>query len=108
MRYRNKQRPSRYFFFSAGFYIYVETSKPRVQGDRAVLVSPTLTGPYCLRFHFHMLGFSMGSLKVYKKSASTSTEVFSVNGNRGDQWYMAQTSLTGPEEFQVTMKRFFK
>lgn len=55
-----------------------------------------------------MLGTSMGSLKVYKNLALTSTEVFSVNGNRGDQWYIAQTSLTGPEQFQVTIKRFFK
>ena len=49
-----------------------------------------------------MLGSTMGSLKVYKKSASSNSVVFSINGNKGDQWYTAQTSLTGPEQFQVT------
>jgi len=53
-----------------------------------------------------MLGTAMGTLKVYKNSGSTSTEVFSVNGNQGDQWYVAQTSLTGPEQFQVMKKTF--
>ncbi|KAL9975855.1 hypothetical protein ACROYT_G013067, partial [Oculina patagonica] len=84
-----------------GLYVYAETSRPRVQGDRAVLMSPRLTGPYCLRFHFHMLGTSMGSLKAHKNTASSRTEVFSINGNQGDRWYMAQTSLTGPEQFQI-------
>lgn len=92
---------------STGFYVYAETSRPRVQGERAVLMSPRLTGPYCLRFHFHMLGAAMGSLKAYKNSGSSSTEVFSINGNQGDRWYMAQTSLTGPEQFQVMIKRLF-
>lgn len=87
--------------------MYAETSNPRQQNERAVLISPRLKGPYCLRFHFHMLGTTMGSLKVYKKSSSTRTEVFSINGNQGDQWYMAQISLTGAEEFQVIRKRLF-
>ena len=101
VRFRNKQQPTCYF---TGFYIYAETSRPRVQGNRAVLMSPRLTGPYCLRFHFHMLGITMGSLKVYQNSGSTLTEVFSLNGNQGDRWYMAQTSLTGPDTFQVMIK----
>lgn len=70
-------------------------------------MSPRITGPYCLRFHFHMLGIAMGSLKVYKNSASSNTEVFSVNGNQGDGWYMAQTSVTGSGQFQVIKENFF-
>ena len=95
------------FVILTGLYVYAETSKPRVQGERAVLMSPRLTGPYCLRFHFHMLGATMGSLKVYKNSVSSNTEVFSISGNQGDRWYMAQTPLTGPEQFQVITKCLF-
>ncbi|KAJ7384938.1 Meprin A subunit beta [Desmophyllum pertusum] len=58
-----------------GWYIYAETSRPRVQGNRAVLMSPRLTGPYCLRMHYHMLGTSMGSLKVHKRSGSSSSVI---------------------------------
>ena len=68
-------------------------------------MSPRLTGPYCLRMHYHMLGTSMGSLKVHKRSGSSSSVVFTINGNQGSQWYMAQTSLTGPEQFQVMTKK---
>nr|XP_058973356.1 MAM and LDL-receptor class A domain-containing protein 1-like isoform X1 [Pocillopora verrucosa] len=83
-----------------GYYVYIETSTPRRKGDRAVLLSPRLKGPYCLRMHYHMLGVNIGSLRVYKNSASGNSVVFSVDGNRGDQWYSVEYSLTGPEQFQ--------
>ena len=51
--------------------------------------------------HYHMLGVNIGSLRVYKNSASGNSVVFSVDGNRGDQWYSVEYSLTGPEQFQV-------
>ena len=84
-----------------GGYIYAESSKPRVPGNRAVLLSPRLRGPYCLQLHLHMLGTSMGSLNAYKNSRSRRTKIFSFSGNRGDQWYTVQSSLTGAEQFQV-------
>ena len=84
-----------------GWYIYAESSKPRVPGNRAVLLSPRLRGPYCLQLHLHMLGTSMGSLNAYKNSGSRRTKIFSFSGNRGDQWYTVQSSLTGAEQFQV-------
>lgn len=87
-----------------GYYVYIETSNPRREGDRAVLLSPRLTGPYCLRMHFHMLGANIGSLRVYKNSASGNSVVFSVDGNKGDQWYSAEYSLTGPEQFQLAFE----
>ena len=55
--------------------------------------------------HYHMLGVNIGSLRVYKNSASGNSVVFSVDGNRGDQWYSAEYSLTGPEQFQVMMSK---
>ena len=89
------------FTFFQGWYIYAEASNPRRQGDRAVLLSPTMTGPYCLQMHFHMLGTNIGSLNVYKIAGSSKTTVLSTSGNKGDQWYLIQTSLTGSGQFQV-------
>lgn len=85
----------------SGWYIYAESSRPRLQGERAVLLSPNLSGPYCLQFHFHMLGTDIDSLNAYKKSGSRRTVIFSVSGNQGDLWYSAQASLTGTEQFRV-------
>ncbi|XP_068697308.1 uncharacterized protein [Montipora foliosa] len=87
-----------------GWYIYAETSSPRVPGDRAVLLSPYLSGPYCLRLHFHMLGTDIDSLNAYKNSGSQKTVIFSTSGNKGDQWYTAQTSLTGTEQFRIELE----
>ena len=55
--------------------------------------------------HYHMLGVNIGSLRVYKNSTSGNSVVFSVDGNKGDQWYSAEYSLTGPEQFQVMMSK---
>lgn len=85
----------------SGWYIYAESSRPRLQGERAVLLSPNLSGPYCLQFHFHMLGTDIDSLNAYKNSGSGRTVIFSVSGNQGDLWYSAQASLTGTEQFRV-------
>ena len=85
----------------SGWYIYAESSRPRLQGERAVLLSPNLSGSYCLQFHFHMLGTDIDSLNAYKNSGSRRTVIFSVSGNQGDLWYSAQASLTGTEQFRV-------
>lgn len=90
----------------SGWYIYAESSRPRLQGERAVLLSPNLSGPYCLQFHFHMLGTDIDSLNAYKKSGSRRTVIFSVSGNQGDLWYSAQASLTGTEQFRVNWSVF--
>lgn len=92
--------------YFSGWYIYAESSQPRVEGDRAVLLSPSLVGPYCLRMHFHMMGTDIGSLNVYKVTTSSRTTVLSTSGNKGDKWYMAQSSLTGSEQFKVIKNSF--
>ena len=53
----------------AGYYMFIEASYPRVEGDRAVLKGPWMkTASYydCyLNFYYHMMGDSLGSLNVY-------------------------------------------
>ncbi|KAI4885430.1 hypothetical protein NFI96_018059, partial [Prochilodus magdalenae] len=55
-----------------GFYMYIETSRPRKEGDKARLLSPTfnvapknpygITNPpaYCFGFYYHMYGKHIG------------------------------------------------
>ena len=49
--------------------MYIESSAPRVQGDKADLLTPkmTSTDAKCLTFYYHMKGSSIGSLKIFQK-----------------------------------------
>ena len=56
-------------FPGTGRYMFIEGSSPRVTGDIADLLSPTIPAgkEYCFRFYYSMLGDSMGSMKVKLK-----------------------------------------
>lgn len=64
-----------FFVFFLGYYMYIEASRPRVQGDKARLLSPlfnvtSIRGPkgsgrvpYCVSFYYHMKGKHIGEWK---------------------------------------------
>ena len=47
--------------------MFIETSAPRRQGDKARLMSPTYTDStaICVKFWYHMYGNGVGTLNVY-------------------------------------------
>lgn len=48
---------------SAGYYMFIEASRPRVTGDKARLISPlyNITAKYyCVSFYYHMYGKHIG------------------------------------------------
>lgn len=56
-----------------GFYMYIETSRPRLEGEKARLLSPVFSiapknpyGPtntaYCFSFFYHMYGQHIGKI----------------------------------------------
>lgn len=56
-----------------GFYMYIETSRPRLEGEKARLLSPVFSiapknpyGPtntaYCFSFFYHMYGQHIGEM----------------------------------------------
>ena len=79
-------------FLSLGYYMYIETSSPRVSGDNAKLRSPSLkfSGNMCLGFFYHMYGSNIGSLKV----SINGKEVFSRSGNKGNTWLKASVTIS--------------
>ncbi|XP_031437825.1 MAM domain-containing glycosylphosphatidylinositol anchor protein 2-like isoform X3 [Clupea harengus] len=103
-----------------GFYMYIETSRPRKQGDKARLVSPifnvapknpySLTNPpaYCFSFYYHMYGKHIGTLNAFLKqkgqSASAESPVWTLNGNQGDRWRQAKVSIHPTASFQVAIE----
>lgn len=71
-----------------GYYMYVETSSPRVQGDNAKLEFYVSGNRelVCLKFYYHMYGYDMGSLNVF----SGNEVVFKASGNHGNYWRKAE------------------
>ena len=76
---------------STGYYMYVETSSPRQEGDYAKLSSPKLqfSGSMCLQFYYHMFGAGMGTLTV----SINGNSVFNASGDKGDMWLKAEVDI---------------
>ncbi|KAM7376464.1 hypothetical protein PAMP_006195 [Pampus punctatissimus] len=106
----------------SGFYMYIETSRPRLKGDKARLLSPTFnmgsksssssssvsTNPtYCFAFYYHMYGKHIGALNVFlrqKGQTVTDTSVWSLTGNQGDRWWQAKVNIHPNTAFQMVME----
>ncbi|XP_016379938.1 MAM domain-containing glycosylphosphatidylinositol anchor protein 2-like [Sinocyclocheilus rhinocerous] len=100
-----------------GFYMYIETSRPRKEGDTARLLSPTfsvapknpysISSPpaYCFSFYYHMYGKHIGTLNAFVKQKGQSTSdagpAWSLSGNQGDRWRQAKISIHPTASFQV-------
>ena len=97
-----------------GYYLYIETSSPRAQGDRAIIYSPTidlssLTNPE-LSFSTHMYGNEIDSLiiDVTTNSGSSYTTIFTKHGDQGNQWndeLVDLSSYSGNVQFRITGTR---
>ncbi|XP_052085695.1 MAM and LDL-receptor class A domain-containing protein 1-like isoform X2 [Mytilus californianus] len=77
-------------------YVYTEASSPRVQGHKAVLSTVktllAVTSSYCLQFYLHMYG-TPGTMDVKFGNRGSSSSVWSVSGDQGDQWAFYQVEL---------------
>ena len=79
------------FYVHLGYYMYIETSDPRVAGDKAILEF-TVCGNgqlSCLTFYYHMYGDTMGTLTVF----SGNMVVFNTSGNHGHTWVEAKRTI---------------
>ncbi|KAL8608892.1 hypothetical protein ACOMHN_065230 [Nucella lapillus] len=79
-----------------GHYIYIETSAPRRNGDKARLNSQSFqaSGSHCVEFWYHMYGSTVGALNVYLKQGTTlGTPVFSKHGNQHNKWTQGRVNL---------------
>lgn len=93
----------------SGHYMYIETSAPRKQGDKARLLSedfaPTTSSGRCLKFWYHMYGATIGTLRILVKTGpgnQSETAIWELSGNFGNQWYSGQAPVTSGVMYQVT------
>ena len=83
--------PVSLLFCSTGYYMYIETSYPRVAGDNAKLTFYVSGNKQlsCLKFYYHMYGDTMGTLTVF----SGNLVVFSESGNQYNVWLKAERTI---------------
>ena len=87
----------------SGYYIYIETSRPRKMGDTARLTSPWLRGPHCMMFYYHMYGSSMGCVVVYirRQAADILQPLWLRSKKQGNKWIQGQVSINDTSSYQV-------
>ena len=80
-----------------GHYLFIETSF-RPKGWKAWLIGPKISpqAGKCFQFWYHMYGNSIGELNVYLMTTNTvpANPDWSRQQNQGNQWYIAQVSIT--------------
>ena len=82
--------------------MYVESSLPRQENDRAKLsFSHAGSGQFCLTFYYHMHGGSAGELNVYSENQL----IFRKSGKQGDFWRKADVSLIATGMVSVSQLR---
>ncbi|KTF87949.1 hypothetical protein cypCar_00037127 [Cyprinus carpio] len=100
--------------------MYIETSRPRLEGDKARLLTPSFnvapknpygnvaTNPtYCFSFYYHMYGKHIGTLNVYlrqKSQTGQDTSVWTLSGNQGDRWRQARVNINPTSSFQMVLE----
>ncbi|XP_076183248.1 MAM and LDL-receptor class A domain-containing protein 1 isoform X1 [Ptiloglossa arizonensis] len=98
---------------AAGGYAYIDSSFPRRPGDRARLLSttfpaPSADTPMCMHFWFHMFGAGIGTLKLFlrhfRSLDAPLQEIWSLNGNAGNTWFIAQITISSLDDFQLAFE----
>ncbi|XP_072014869.1 MAM and LDL-receptor class A domain-containing protein 1-like [Amphiura filiformis] len=96
----------------SGYYMYTESSDPRVFGEKARLSSPVITptSNQCFSFWYHMWGNDTGDLSVYVMNVPGDVEYtirtlrWSLSGQQsvnGTDWKFAQIGLPETQHFQI-------
>jgi hypothetical protein len=96
--------------YEGTYYAYMESSSPNYPSKTAFLKGPSfdLTGrTYAeMMFQYHMYGSYMGTLYVeISDNCENWTELWSLSGNQGNNWYFASIDLS-PYIGQVITVRF--
>ncbi|KAK3744940.1 hypothetical protein QZH41_020411, partial [Actinostola sp. cb2023] len=80
---------------SKRFYAFIETSSPRVLGDKARMYLK-VEFDVCMRFHYHMHGQHVGELRILTRNANKVEDVvWSKQEKQGDAWHVAAKNIKG-------------
>ncbi|XP_021371353.1 MAM and LDL-receptor class A domain-containing protein 1-like, partial [Mizuhopecten yessoensis] len=89
-----------------GHYMYIDASSSQ-SGQKARLISPSSNGQHsmCMTFYYSMYGNGVDSLNVYAKAGnSLGQPIWSLSGDQGVGWSIAQVRLRRGSAFQVVFE----
>ncbi|MGH0190113.1 UNVERIFIED_CONTAM: hypothetical protein FKN15_042672 [Acipenser sinensis] len=98
--------------------MYIETSRPRLEGEKARLMTPTFNvapknpygatnSAYCFSFYYHMYGKHIGTLNAYlrlKGQTTVDSPVWALSGNQGEHWRLATANIHPNTSFQASAR----
>ena len=91
-----------------GVYLYVESSAPAANGDKAILISPYIDPPAlksCFSVFYFMYGEDVNEFNVYTNdSFSNVKKLYSIKGNQGFKWSQLQLEITSDIEFKIILE----
>uniref|UniRef100_A0A0L8I0T1 MAM domain-containing protein n=1 Tax=Octopus bimaculoides TaxID=37653 RepID=A0A0L8I0T1_OCTBM len=86
------------------YYLYIETSAPRIGGDVARIMSPVLppvTGGYCFEMAYFMFGSHVSMLTVSLRNHNRETILWIRSGNIGPYWNITRIGFSVSESSQL-------
>ncbi|XP_071500925.1 MAM and LDL-receptor class A domain-containing protein 1-like [Diadema antillarum] len=91
-----------------GSYAYLDLRDATLaEGDRAMMYSPFYTPDFsslaCLSFWYHIDDKDVGSINAYvwPRYGNMSDTLWSISGNRADNWWYAGVTMMSEESFQA-------
>ena len=88
-----------------GVYIYLESSYPASNGDKAILSSEYLdktTSMGCFSLWYFMHGKDVGAMSVYLNDSLTAPRLLAgINGEQGANWQKLEMEIKHPSEFRL-------
>nr|XP_054757011.1 MAM and LDL-receptor class A domain-containing protein 1-like [Lytechinus pictus] len=98
---------------ATGYYVFIETSSPRIPGDEARFMSTLIptTSRQCLTFWYHMFGPTIETLNIFTRRNDTAPGyvgrlVWSDQGEKGDLWYPGSVAVAEPVAFQIIFQAY--
>ena len=80
------------FSLPKGKYAYIESSY-RQKGDKAELVSRSMSGTKCMHFVYNMRGIYMGRMNVVQNYGQVRKVLLSLSGNHDRPWHKATVDI---------------
>ncbi|XP_072014819.1 MAM and LDL-receptor class A domain-containing protein 2-like [Amphiura filiformis] len=94
---------------SEGYFAYIETDTPQVQGDKARLLSPVYpdTTAECVQIWYHMFGTGIGTFNVFTYDTLTETYsdiLYTRSGDQWDKWRYTQVTVSAAHRYQIVLE----
>ncbi|XP_030849653.1 MAM and LDL-receptor class A domain-containing protein 2 [Strongylocentrotus purpuratus] len=90
-----------------GHFAFIESSSPRVYGNKAWLVSETFesTSGRCFEMWYHMYGEGTGSLRIHIRPAGAQPQLlWTETGNQGNVWKHTMMTVASSDQFWIIVE----